>query len=151
MKLGDLRTGPWAICTYMLWTDMHVNLYCPIYIRQHVTGQYHYKYEIKFKEKWNYVQSKYNRNLKENVNLRINYLFYLLRRFCPDLGNFFFFFHNVSANYERQSLLGIRLRVSAFLSEDVVNHLKKARGEIWRKRSERRRKKTTKMRTKSPQ
>ena len=34
----------------------------------------------------------------------------------------------------------------------AVNHLKKARGEIWLKRSERRNNtKTTKMRTKSPQ
>ena len=42
---------------------------------------------------------------------------------------------------------------SAFLSEVAVNHLKKARGEIWPKRSERRnhKKKTTSMRTKSPQ
>ena len=41
---------------------------------------------------------------------------------------------------------------SAFLSEVAVNHLKKARGEIWPKRSERRNNtKTTKMRTKSPQ
>ena len=59
-------------------------------------------------------------------NLRIN--FYLLRTFCPHLGWVF------------------------FLSEVAVNHLKKARGEIWPKRSERNNtKKTTKMRTKSPQ
>ena len=39
-----------------------------------------------------------------------------------------------------------------FLSEVAVNHLKKARVEIWPKRSERRNNtKTTKMRTKSPQ
>ena len=49
-------------------------------------------------------------------------------------------------------ILGIRLQDSAFLSEVAVNHLKKARGEIWPKRSERRNNtKTTKMRTKSPQ
>ena len=35
-------------------------------------------------------------------------------------------------------LLGIRLQDSVFLSEVAVNHLKKARGEIWLKRSERR-------------
>ena len=41
---------------------------------------------------------------------------------------------------------------SAFLSEVAVNHLKKARGEIWPNRSERRNNtKTTKMRTKTPQ
>ena len=32
--------------------------------------------------------------------------------------------------------MGIRLQNSGFLSEVVVNHLKKARGEIWPKRSE---------------
>ena len=37
-------------------------------------------------------------------------------------------------------LLGIRLQDSSFLSEVTVNHLKKARGEIWPKRSERRKK-----------
>ena len=43
-------------------------------------------------------------------------------------------------------------RISTFLSEVAVNHLKKARGEIWPKRSERRNNtKTTKMRTKSLQ
>ena len=70
--------------------------------------------------------------------MRLN--FYLLRTFFQHLGSFFlffflccFFFHYVSAKF----------------------HLKKARGEIWPKRSERRnntkKKKTTKMRKKSPQ
>ena len=50
---------------------------------------------------------------------------------------------------EGSKLLGIRLQDSAFLSEVVVNHLKKARGEIWPKRNEKRNNtKTTKMRTK---
>ena len=45
-----------------------------------------------------------------------------------------------------------RLQDSTFLSEVAVNHLKKARGEIWPKRCERRNNtKTTKMRTKSLQ
>ena len=35
-------------------------------------------------------------------------------------------------------ITGMRLQDSAFLSEVAVNHLKKARGEIWPKRSERR-------------
>ena len=48
---------------------------------------------------------------------------------------------------------GYGLQDSSFLSEVAVNHLKKAIGEISPKRSERRNntKKTTKMRTKSPQ
>ena len=69
------------------------------------------------------------------LNLRIN--FYLLRTFCPHLGSFC---------------------VVSFTSFTIPirgrgkNHLKKARGEIWPKRSERRNNtKTTKMRTKSPQ
>ena len=58
----------------------------------------------------------------------------------------------IDNNYGRQKLLGIRLQDSAFLSEVAVNHPKKARGEIWPKRCERRNNtKTTKMRTKSPQ
>ena len=44
----------------------------------------------------------------------------------------------IDNNYGRQQLLGIRLQDSAFLSEVAVNHLKKARSEIWPKRSERR-------------
>ena len=39
----------------------------------------------------------------------------------------------IDNNYGRQELLGIRLQDSAFLSEAAVNHLKKARGEIWPK------------------
>ena len=47
------------------------------------------------------------------------------------------------------SVVKIRLQDS---SEIAVNHLKKARGEIWPKRNEKRNNtKTTKMRTKSPQ
>ena len=37
---------------------------------------------------------------------------------------------------QNRKILGIRLQDSAFLSEVAVNHLKKARGEIWPKRSE---------------
>ena len=49
----------------------------------------------------------------------------------------------------KTSILGIRLQDSAFLSEVALNHLKKARGEIWPKRSEKRNNtKTTKMRKK---
>ena len=48
------------------------------------------------------------------LNLRIN--FYLLQTLCPHLSCFFFVF--------------------CFLSEVAVNHLKKARDEIWPKRSE---------------
>ena len=36
------------------------------------------------------------------LNLRINFFYYLLRTFCPHLGNFFlccFFFHYVSAKF----------------------------------------------------
>ena len=48
--------------------------------------------------------------------------------------------------------VNIGMQDSAFLSEVAVHHLKKARGEIWPKRSERRNNtKTTKMRTKCPQ
>ena len=47
-------------------------------------------------------------------------IFYLLRTFCPHLGSF----------------CVVRLQDSALLSEVAVNHLKKARGEIWPKRSE---------------
>ena len=60
----------------------------------------------------------------------------------------------IDNNYGRQYLLGIRLQDSAFLSEVAVDHLKKARGEIWPKRSEKKKqkkkkkKKTTKMRKK---
>ena len=58
----------------------------------------------------------------------------------------------IGNNYGRQQLLGIRLQDSAFLSEVAANHLKKARGEMWPKRSERRNNtKATKMRTKIPQ
>ena len=42
------------------------------------------------------------------------------------------------------SLLRTFLQDSSFLSEDAVNHLKKARGEIWPKRSERKTKKKKK-------
>ena len=42
----------------------------------------------------------------------------------------------IDNNYGRQELLGIRLQDSGFLSEVAVNHLRKARGEIWPKRSE---------------
>ena len=107
------------------------------------------------------------------LNLRI--IFYLLRTFCPHLGRVFFvcvccfFFHNVSAKYHlwpssgdlprpRIGILGIPLQDSSFLSEVAVKHMKKTRGEIWPKRTERRNntqkkqnKKKTKMRTKSPQ
>ena len=66
------------------------------------------------------------------LNLRIN--FYLLRAFCPHLDRVFF----VPSHY-----FGGR-----------SDYLKKARGEIWPKRSEKKqeqkKKKTTKMRTKSP-
>ena len=79
------------------------------------------------------------------LNLRIN--FYLLRTFSPHLGSFLccFFFHYVSKTWcDRQQLL------KAVITGDTVtrliipirvhgkNHLKKARGEIWPKRSERR-------------
>ena len=42
----------------------------------------------------------------------------------------------IDNNYRRQWLMGIRLQDSAFLSEVVVNHLMKARGEIWPKHRE---------------
>ena len=42
---------------------------------------------------------------------------------------------------EGSNYWGIRLQDSAFLSEVAVNHLKKARGEIWPKRSEKKHKK----------
>ena len=72
------------------------------------------------------------------LNLRIN--FYLLRTFCPHLGRFFFFFFFCVCCF-----------FFHYVSEVTVNHLKKARGEIWPKRSERRNntKKTTKMMTKT--
>ena len=47
----------------------------------------------------------------------------------------------IDNNYGRQYLQGIWLQDSAFLSEVAVNHLKKARGEIWPKRSEKKQKK----------
>ena len=42
----------------------------------------------------------------------------------------------INNNYGRQWLLGIRLQDPAFLSEVTVNHLKKSRGKIWPKCSE---------------
>ena len=63
-------------------------------------------------------------------NLRINFFFLnLLRTFCPHRGA-------IDNNYRRQYLLEIRLQDSAFLSEVSVNHLKKAKGEIWPKHRE---------------
>ena len=53
------------------------------------------------------------------------------------------------ATMEGSNYWGYGYGYSAFLSEVAVNHLKKARGEIWPKRSERRNNtKTTKMRGK---
>ena len=94
--------------------------------------------------------------------VRIN--FYLLQTFCPHLGSFLccFFFHFVSAKFHlwpssgdlprpRIGMLSLVtvspvitafhsccLSHHAFLSEVAVNHLKKARSEIWPKRSEKR-------------
>ena len=78
-------------------------------------------------------------------------------RFCGIFSKFKIEFYCI-LSCDRQQLwktviTGIQLQDSAFLSEFAVkNHLKKARGEIWPKRSERRNNtKTTKMRIKSPQ
>ena len=69
-------------------------------------------------------------------------IFYLLRTFCPHLVSFCVV----------SSFTTFRPNFTSGLSEVVVNHLKKARGEIWPKLSERRNNtKTNKMRTKSPQ
>ena len=61
-----------------------------------------------------------------------------------------FMFPSIPSNYCLPQLWS-ELQDSAFLSEVAVNHLKKARGEIWPKRSEEETKINTKMRTKSPQ
>ena len=56
--------------------------------------------------------------------------------------------------YNKNELeITLLMKSAAPLSDVAVNHLKKAKGEIWPKRNERRNniKKTTKMRTKSPQ
>ena len=74
-------------------------------------------------------------------------ILYLLRTFYPHLGSFCVVssslrFGQISALAFfrwlawRQYFLGIRLQDSAFLSDVTVNHLKKARGEFWPKRSE---------------
>ena len=55
-------------------------------------------------------------------------------------------FH-IRVRTEGSNLLGIQVQDSSFLSEVAVNHLKKARGEIWPKRSEKKKqhKKTKKL------
>ena len=77
------------------------------------------------------------------LNLRIN--FYFCGRFV--LISVVFVLFLLSLRFGQ-----ISPQDSAFLSEVAVNHLKKARGEIWPKPSERRNNtKSTEMRTKSPQ
>ena len=67
------------------------------------------------------------------LNLRSN--FYLLRTFCPHFGSFFCVVSSFTT-FRPNFTCGL-LQV-IFLSDVAVNHLKKARGEIWPKRSERR-------------
>ena len=96
------------------------------------------------------------------IYLRIIFLFYLLRTFCPHLGSFCVVssFTTFRPNFTSGLLQGIlprpRIGMLSLVTVSPVitafHHLKKARGEIWSKRSERRNNtKTTKMRTKSPQ
>ena len=63
-----------------------------------------------------------------------------------------FMFHSFYQFPNKVEVLILLFTLFQFLSEIAVNHPKKARAEIWPKRSDRRNNtKTTKMRTKSPQ
>ena len=65
------------------------------------------------------------------LNLSINFYCELLSSSSWWFVFLFFFSHYISAKFQD----------SAFLSEVAVNHLKMARGEIWPKRSEKKKKK----------
>ena len=96
--------------------------------------------------------------------MKIN--FYLLRTFCPHLGRFFllllFLLTKFRPNFTsgllqviNRNYRGYGYKTQHSSPRVTINHLKKVRGEIWPKCSEKKQqqhqKEITKMRTKSPQ